>query len=351
MNYDEALKCSIFRFISGSHAYGTNRPDSDQDVRGVFIAPLSKGFELFQSSFVGGGTIGDRLRAALENIEDGVYEAATENIKRALEPENGDLNFSVETVHRPGVDEEQHELRKFLKLAAESNPNIIEFLYVDRLIIHETEVWKKIRSHRDKFLSRKARWTFSGYAKAQLNRIKLHRGYLLSPPSHKPTRQEFGLQENTSISKENQGAILSLPDQWVNDSARDYVRKEKDYHKARSEWHSYTEWERKRNPARKEMERKYGYDVKHAMHLVRLARMGSEILSDGVVKVFRPDADELRQILRGEWPYEKVLEVAENLDASLDALYAKSTLRDRPDHKGISDLYQEICEEHYGIKL
>jgi predicted nucleotidyltransferase len=37
MHYDEAMNHCIFRFISGSHAYGTNRPDSDTDYRGVFI--------------------------------------------------------------------------------------------------------------------------------------------------------------------------------------------------------------------------------------------------------------------------------------------------------------------------
>ena len=39
------------------------------------------------------------------------------------------------------------------------------------------------------------------------------------------------------------------------------------------------------------------------------------------------------------------------LDAELDVLYAKSTLRERPDHKGIASLYKEICEERYGLRL
>ena len=56
MTYEEALQHCIFRFVSGSQAYGTNRPDSDEDVRGVFIAPLHHSFDLFHSAFVGSGT-------------------------------------------------------------------------------------------------------------------------------------------------------------------------------------------------------------------------------------------------------------------------------------------------------
>ena len=99
------------------------------------------------------------------------------------------------------------------------------------------------------------------------------------------------------------------------------------------------------------MEAKYHFDVKHGMHLVRLIRMGKEILRDGTVNVYRPDREELRSIMHGAWKYEQIVEMAEKADVEMDELYAKSPLRDRPDHKGISELYGEICEDHYGIKI
>lgn len=359
MKYEDAMKNCIFRYISGSQAYGTNRPDSDEDYRGVFIAPLQKAFDLFQSSFVGSGAISGHLRSAigdLELISDGycdkeMIKGIIERIQLAMINDHGDLNLSVGTVSKPGADEELQELRKFLKLASDSNPNIIEFLYVERLITHETPVWKRIRDKRAMFLSKKARFTFSGYAHAQLDRIKTHRGYLLNPPSKQPTREEFGLDNETKIAKEHQNAILSLPEKWINEVAREYVRNEKRFQTALNHWNSYQKWERERNPARKELERKYGFDVKHAMHLIRLSRMGAEILSEGLVKVYRPDREELRGVLRGEWSYEKLISYAEQIDASMEGLYEKSPLRDRPDHKGISELYREIAEEFYGIKI
>jgi len=44
------------------------------------------------------------------------------------------------------------------------------------------------------------------------------------------------------------------------------------------------------------LEAKFGFDTKHAMHLIRLLRMAREILETGVVHVKRPDAEELSAI-------------------------------------------------------
>ena len=79
--------------------------------------------------------------------------------------------------------------------------------------------------------------------------------------------------------------------------------------------------------------------------------MGEEILRDGKVIVHRPDADEIKGIANGAWTYEQIEEYVSGLDARLDALYKASTLRDRPDYAGISNLYHEICEEAYGISI
>lgn len=351
MRYGDAMKNCIFRYISGSRAYGTNRPDSDTDYRGVFIAPLGYAFDLFQTSFMGSASIEDQLKGASEDIQDGNYAGALERIRKVREVDQYDLNFSVGTVRKPGEDEEIHELRKFLKLAADCNPNIIEFLYVDRNITHETAAWRKIRENRGMFLSKKARFTFAGYAISQLKRIKNHRGYLLNPPGKKPERADFGLPEGWKIQRDHRRAVLALKPEFLADGIREQVRKEKAYQDKLDDWKAYQKWERERNPKRREMERKCGFDCKHATHLVRLARMAKEILAEKTVHVYRPDREELREILDGKWPYERLLEETESLDAELDALYEESDLRNKADHKGIAKLYREICKEQYGIDL
>jgi hypothetical protein len=352
MRYEEAMQGCIFRFRAGSHAYGTSTPESDEDFRGVFLAPLSKAFELFQTSFVGQGSIGQHLRNAYNDIDVGDYGAASERIRQAMATDQGDLNMSVGTVSRPGdVDEELQELRKFLKLAADSNPNIIEYLYVEDGVMHETDTWRNIRAKRGMFLSKKARYTFSGYAVSQLNRIKTHRGYLLDPPKHKPERADYDLPPETKFPKEHMSAALALPQDALAEGIRNYISHEKAYEAKLDHWRSYEKWKRERNPKRRELEDKFGYDSKHASHLVRLIRMAREILAEGIVRVRRPDAEELLAIRNGAWSYERLVEFAEKIDSDLDALYKASALRDKPDHKGISDLYVGICEEFYGMKI
>jgi hypothetical protein len=82
----------------------------------------------------------------------------------------------------------------------------------------------------------------------------------------------------------------------------------------------YVTWMAERNPKRHEMELKFGYDCKNAGHLIRLLRMGLEILTTGEVKVFRPDAAELLSIRQGGWKYEEVIEHADDLKAQIDGL-------------------------------
>jgi predicted nucleotidyltransferase len=352
MTYDEAMKNVIFRYLAGSHAYGTNvEGSSDEDYRGVFVAPLSAAFSLFQTSFMGQGTIHQHLVNALTNIELGEYVAAQERIRQALEVGQGDLNFSVGTVSKPGNDEELQELRKFLKLAAECNPNIVEYLYVDRGITHETKEWRMIRAERGNFLSRKAKGTFAGYAATQLKRIENHRRYLLNPPGEKPERADFGLPPETLVPKENQNALLSLGAEWVNEDKRDYAVREKRYQGALDEWRSYKKWEKERNPKRRDMEAVCGFDAKHASHLVRLLRMAEEILLKGEVIVFRPDHEELLAIRQGKWAYERLMEHVAEMEARIEIAAAASTLREKPDYKAIDALYKRIVREKYGITV
>ena len=200
-------------------------------------------------------------------------------------------------------------------------------------------------------MSKKAKHTFSGYSFAQLKRIQTHRGYLLTPPAKKPERAEFGLPEHSVIAPENQNALLSLPDDFIREESKDLVVREKQFKQALNEWKSWKKWEAERNAKRRDLEAKFGYDCKHATHLVRLIRQAKEILTEGTIHVFRPDREELLAIRNGAWSYEKLVAYAQDADQELNELYEKSTLRDKPDHKGIADLYVEVCEREYGIKL
>lgn len=353
MKDKDVTDATIFECMAGSHAYGTSTPTSDVDIRGVCI-PADKSY------YIGFGMNVFEQKDKWSDTED---------------------------------DKVIYDLRKFLKLAAESNPNILDLLFCDESDIRKTsDSWKKIQEQRQKFLSRKARHSYTGYAFSQLRRIKNHRGYLLNPPKKRPERADYGLPEqertatpemigafqwvltemlknslesSTVFSQETLEELKQVnyiglvqsqlkpevyaevqkltgaSDEWMH-----AMGQEKAYTNAMNEWTSYQNWAKSRNVKRAEIEAKYGYDTKHAMHLVRLIRMGKEILEQGLVLVKRPDAEELVAIRNGAWTYDQVVTYAENMEQIMEASQKTSPLPREPDRVGIDKLCQEVIENY-----
>ena len=208
----------------GSRCYGTNTPESDTDIKGVCIAPVD--------NYLG-------LEAPFEQAE-----------------------FKSEEHNTEGV---VYELRKFLRLAAECNPNIIEILFVsDEDVLFITPLGQMLRDNRDMFLSKRARHTFAGYAQSQLKRIKGHRAWLLDPPKKRPERADFDLPE-LGIGPSEMGALKSLEEKGhvFSENAVGLLQKEKAYFNALQHYKNYEGWKKSRNPARAALEAKCGYDCYH----------------------------------------------------------------------------------------
>jgi uncharacterized protein len=341
---------TVFLTRHGSHAYGLNTPASDEDFKGVAVPP--------REYFLG-------------------------YLNEFAQAESRDPDLVI------------YEIRKFFALAADCNPNIVEVLWTepaDHVIV--TPLGQELLDSRALFLSRKARFTFSGYATAQLKRINTHHKWLKNPPKVAPLREDFGLLAAGRESDEQRdqiGAALAMITREVatwddlawtdlDDAARiglkmkitDYLaraqvsredlfvntgrqlgfddnflamlQREKTFRAKKQEWDNYQGWLATRNKARSELEAKFGYDTKHAMHLVRLLRMCREILETGQVTVKRPDRDELLAIRGGAWTYEQLVEWASAEDAKMDALYETSPLPRAPDVKQLDALCMRIVE-------
>jgi predicted nucleotidyltransferase len=295
----------IYETVHGSHAYGLAGKDSDLDLKGVIVGPKRwyHGFE-----------------AAPEQIE-------------------------------PSKDHVLYEVRKFFRLAVAANPTIIELLWTGpsdhRVVTAEGE---RLLAHRTEFLSTRVQETFVGYALSQLKRIKGHRSWLLSPPKHEPSRKDYGLPETTLIAKDQLRAAEVMVEQGKIEAAEltpnfiQIMQRERAYRQARREWDNYQAWKRNRNPARAQLEAQFGYDTKHAQHLVRLLRMGLEILRDGEVRVRRSDAEELRMIRAGAWSYDELIERAEALGAQVREAARESALPEQPDEERLDALCVELVE-------
>lgn len=329
-NLDWLQSRTIFLTKHGSQAYGTNLPTSDLDVKGVAIPPKEYFFGYLQ-----------RFEQAESKDPDAVI----------------------------------FDIRKFVALAADCNPNIIEVLFTDAAdwIVNRPE-WDRLRERRDLFLSQKAQHTFSGYAMSQLKRIKTHRRWLLDPPKKHPERGDFGLPNEPTLEKVQMGVVESkitkIADSlggqgWTRDKVQerdaemvDAVAKEiglspnlipviiaeRRYGSAMRNWVAFQKWKDERNPKRSALEAQFGYDTKHAMHLVRLMRMATEILRDGKVLVRRPDAAELLAVRAGEWNYDDLIAWAQKTEDELATIAAASPLPKAPDRKAIDALVVDIVE-------
>lgn len=361
-NYEET---TIVKHYAGSHAYGTNIEGSDVDMRGIFVAPE-------------------------------VY-----------------IRTPFFTVNEIDVQDEEdtklYELTNFMKLYMDMNPNIVETLWIDQKdIITGSEVYDYLREHNQALLSKKAAFTFSGYAISQLKRIKGHNKWINSPqPEQKPRQIDYvSLVHNFSGSKifkinmedihtnhrlihygsdlygvyeaegyetydfnytlntnadaqldgfytkeptfaeRIAGMVIDDPTFGVRRLPKYLVKFNIDVYKTAKEQHkNYWAWKTNRNEKRSCLEEQFGYDTKHAMHLVRLLRMAEEILKNGVVNVKRPDALELLGIRNGEWKYEELLSFCEDKDQYIRGeLYKKSELRKTPDIKLASEVLIN-CQE------
>ena len=328
---------TIFLTRHGSHAYGTALPTSDLDVKGIAIAPRE-------------------------------YYLGFEKSFEQAESKDPDLVI--------------YDVRKFFRLAADCNPNIIELLFTDesdwligrgQWVLGGVGPWLRIFEKRHLFLSQRARHTFSGYAFAQLKRIQSHRAWLLNPPAKKPARADFGLRDGEATIGKDQLGVIEAEIRRIEDKlggaghTRDKVDSageavvtaaavhlnlslnlipvilaERRYAGACRNWASYQTWKAQRNPARAELEARFGYDTKHAMHLVRLLRMAREILADGKVLVRRPDAAELLEVRAGAWTYDELMAYATKAEADLAEIAERSPLQREPDRRALDRLLVDV---------
>ena len=410
-----ADKYCIFKCTAGSHAYGTAIPGvSDIDTRSIFIAPPE-------------------------------YILSCVN--------------SIEQVESSEEDATSFELRKFMKLAAECNPNIIELLFTDDKNVQFLD-WpmKMLRDNRHLFLSKKAKFTFSGYSMSQLNRIRGHHKWItqevkaveklralyaegkislewLQKNFTESTCQKLANTECNTIGHvftdhmdnylqdQEIQLISTLPPHLSNfckyidmtgniyddgvqirrispfyflaetfgqsifrvyyspeffkeklgffskeglqlryiDATQDVLDDKAEFagtlvvnieelKKNHKNWKQYWDWKNHRNETRAALEEKFKFDTKHAMHLVRLLKMCQEILTEGVVRVHRPDAQELLDIRNGKFDYEWLIKWAEETDQSLNAAYEASTLQYSADYAAIDALYREIVLKYWAEK-
>lgn len=182
-----------------------------------------------------------------------------------------------------------YSLKKYVGLLLKSNPNVLGTLYSeDRHYLVRAAAFRGLQAERDIFAAKTAYDAFIGYARAQLKKMLA------------PQRYEGYM-----------GA------------------------------------------KRKELVDRYGYDVKNAAHLIRLMRMCIEFLEEGTLHVDRTgrDAEQLKEIKRGEWRVEEIEFVANTLFSFADSALGLTKLPRFPNYARATALVVAAHEAHYGMYI
>lgn len=375
MNFD-LYKHTILLTIEGSRAYGTNQSSSDVDLRAVAIPPLE--------SYLGIG----------------------HNFEQMDKPEGLDiyshlLNEEEATaVATTKLDGSIYDFRKFVGLATENNPNILNLLFCrDEEVRFLSPEGKMLRDNRDIFLSQRVYGRYWGYAAAQLKRLNSHRQWLLNPITAPPVRSDFDLPPELLI-PQNQleaatAAIKAKTDSWspqldgiseadqivlmnkfydtlseifcltdsqykaaaraigYDENLIHLLERERKFKAAVENFKSYTRWKATRNPARAALEAKCSLNGKHASHCLRLVRQCYEILSTGKVNVWRGDidAEELLDIRNGNITYDQLKIMFDEVKLKCDTLMnnKQSVLPSLPDHKAINELSIKLIRNFHRL--
>jgi len=98
---------------------------------------------------------------------------------------------------------------------------------------------------------------------------------------------------------------------------------------------------------RKELIDKYGYDCKHAYHVIRLIFEAEQILEEHDLDLTR-NSEMLKSIRSGNWTLEQIKAKFYEKEKHLEELYSRSTLRTLPAEEEIKNLLFKCLESHYG---
>lgn len=339
----------LLEVVGGSIAYGTNTPSSDVDIRGIY-------FEKKDDVFC------NAPEERRDNVNDVVY----------------------------------YNLLKYLFLAKDNNPNILELIYTDKdeHILFINSGGEILRENRDAFLSSKARHTYCGYAMSQLKRLRNHNKWINNPQQEERPHiisnceivyadgrvkklsienlKEFDGYFATELNKSNYriysstnsnlnagvftekaGQIREIDNRYAENFVGTMIVNRPEFEKRLNDWKHFWEWKKNRNEKRGELEEKYGYDTKFAMHAIRLLRQGYEILTEGTVNVYRKDREELLDIKNGKWTYDEVINYAVDMESKLNDICdgKKYVVPYEPDLAKLNRLFKEIVEAVENVPL
>ena len=307
----------ILLTLGGSHAYGTNNENSDLDVRGC---ALNSKMQILTN----------------ENFEQFVNEATDTTI---------------------------YSFNKLISLLSNCNPNTIELLgNKPEHYLYVSGIGKELIDNAHLFLSKRAVYSFGGYATAQLRRL-----------DNKAVRLVNQEQRERHILNSIMNAYHTFTEKYFHfeeDSIKLYIDKSeqeeydteifmdvnlhhyplRDYKSMWSEMNNVVKDYSKIGKRNKNAieHNKLG---KHMMHLIRLYMMCLDILEKEEIVTYREKEHELlMEIRNGKFldgdrqPIPEFYEMVDDYEKKLEYAKNNTNLPDNPDYKRINEFVASVNE-------
>lgn len=337
----------LFSAIVGSHAYGLATADSDVDMRGIYMVPA---FEYL----------------SLMGIQHQVSDSRNDTV--------------------------YYTLRRFLELASQANPNVLELLFMPTDCIKIQTPWMNmILNHRHGFMTSQCVDTHIGYANTQIKKARGQNKWVNNPqPEAIPLKEDFcWVILNVRPDQMNQGSYPMRPvslrqasinldeyhcaavehgtslyrlyhygskakgvfrngmlvcesipksDEWRYFSGV-LIFNEDGWRRAKKDHENYWQWRKNRNEKRWEKQETgmMDYDAKNMMHTIRLLLSGEHILTHGEprVRFAGKDNELLLSIRQGKLGYDEILALAESIISHCHQLKIGSNL---PPKSNLNDI-------------
>ena len=308
----------ILLALGGSHAYGTNVESSDLDVRGC---TLNKKEEILTN----------------QKFEQFINEETDTTI---------------------------YSFNKLVSLLVNCNPNTIEMLGCKpEHYLYVSDIGKQLLDNSHMFLSKRAAYSFGGYANQQLRRL-----------DNKAVRTVEQSKREQHILNSIQNAFVTFPERYFNfpmDNIKLYIDKSpreefdteiymdialshyplRDYKAMWAEMNNIVK-DYSKIGKRNKHAAEHGKLGKHMMHLIRLYMMCLDILEREQIVTFREkEHDLLMDIRNGKFldehdqPIPEFYEMVDDYEKKLDYAKENTSLPDQPDYKKINEFVCEVNEK------
>jgi predicted nucleotidyltransferase len=326
------LENAVGLFLTGSHLYGSNTPESDFDYEGIFIE---------SPEYVLGNKSCDEVKFSTKENEN------SRNTKDDI-----DCKF--------------YSLRKFFTLAAENNPNKVEWFFVpEDKFVFKNNYWNFITDNYELFLSQKIQHSFSGYAHSQKNKMVgkkirydelkeflkvLEEGIALGcekigqlPITEEYNTKKYNREEDrvhTLVNKRIKGKYQYIK-YYMTEEGTDAVMIDSrvyNFGMDVNKIYSHVKREVDKYGQRTENMVEYGFDLKFCSHVFRLYEEGMELLDTGKLEFPSKIKDFMIEIKQGKHSLDFLLEKLKGYDELLIKSAENSKLPYSPNHEEIHNL-------------